>query len=86
MESESSSKYNSYYYISLVCAVWFLVCSPLWTYAACFVFSFPFGLLSLLFWFIGKRKDDQKERYKKIKVMLLMALVIACISILCFTL
>jgi hypothetical protein len=84
MEPVNTPKYNGLYYTALVCAVWFMLTSVLWTYAANFIISFPFGLLSWLLWLWGKGRDAKKQRYKKIGAILLFGVFLAFASLMYF--
>ncbi|MBS1517856.1 MAG: hypothetical protein JSS91_07200 [Bacteroidetes bacterium] len=79
----SKLKSNIFFYLSVILAVWFLLTAWLWTYYINLFFSLPFGLLSLLFWYLGKKVDERKSRYK-ITLLILMNGVIFSIAALMF--
>lgn len=80
----NSSKANTYYYISLVCAAWFLITSWLWTYLANVIISFPFGLIALYLWHKGTQIDANKTRLKFTKYILIAGAVISIVALLGF--
>ena len=78
------TKYNLIFYSALVSAIWFMLTSALWTLLMNLVISFPFGLLSLLLWYSGKRMDDRKKRYNTILIILLIGVLVSAASLVYF--
>ena len=73
-------KGDFFFYLSLVCAIWFALTSGLWTYFANVVLSLPFGIISLILWMKGKKTDARKERYRFVPIILIVGLIIAIVS------
>jgi len=71
------NKFNSnlWFAIALICAIWFMLTSWFWTYGMNVIISFPFGLLSYIFWRRGKKNMDQKTRYKVVGIILLFGVL-----------
>ncbi|HRI79116.1 MAG TPA: hypothetical protein PLR06_06215 [Cyclobacteriaceae bacterium] len=66
-------KKTSFYNIAaLICAIWFLLTSWLWTYGMNLFISYPVGLLGLFFWNKDKQTDPE-SRLSRISFMLLLA-------------
>jgi hypothetical protein len=84
MNPEKTTRHNVFYYIALVSSIWFLVSCPVWTYLANVYISFPFGLLSLWILNYGKSRDERKERYKIIYVILVIGSIVALGSLVYF--
>jgi hypothetical protein len=77
------SRKNIYFYLSLAFAIWFLITSPLWTYAMNVVISFPFGIISFLLW----KKSSSipgEQRYRIIPKILIAGVAVSVLSLLGF--
>jgi len=74
-------KEDLFFYLSLVCAIWFALTSGLWTYFANVVLSLPFGILSLILWIVGRERDSMKARYRFVPIILTVGLIIAIVSL-----
>ncbi|HMQ69607.1 MAG TPA: hypothetical protein PKA90_11915 [Ignavibacteria bacterium] len=77
-------KFNIYFYTSVILAVWFALTSWGWFYYANLFYSFPFGLLSLLFRYLGKKSDPNKKRYKVPVIILMTGAVSSILALLFF--
>ncbi|MEZ4691388.1 MAG: hypothetical protein R3A12_15010 [Ignavibacteria bacterium] len=77
-------KFNIFFYTSVVLAVWFALTSWAWFYYANLFYSLPFGLLSLLFWHLGKKNDTNKNRYKVPVIILIIGAVSSMLTLLFF--
>ncbi len=42
---------------SLLCGIWFLLTSWLWTYLMNLVISLPFGIIGMILWYKGMKAD-----------------------------
>ena len=77
-------KYNILYFCALLCAVWFLLTSWVWTYYSNLFLSLPFGLLSLILWNAGRQKDENKARYRSLIFILAAGVVASLVSLAVF--
>lgn len=77
-------KYNIYFFTSVILAVWFALTSWAWFYYVNLFYSLPFGILSLLFWYLGKKGDTNPGRYKVSKVILMIGIISAVLTLLLF--
>ena len=75
------SKSNVYFYIALVCAIWFMVFSSSWMYWMCLVIAYPAGIVSYILWHIGRKQDERIQRYKIIMIILIVGLVLSIAAI-----
>jgi len=75
-------KPNTYYYLALLCTIWFLLTSWLWTYWLNLLFSFPFAILS--WYFLNKSKEKTSTEHKTIMVLLVLGILSAIVSLLFF--
>lgn len=64
--------------LGLICALWFAAFSWFWLFLLNIVFVFPFGLLSLVFWFLIRR--EKRKRNKLIPILFILGLASAAIS------
>ncbi|CAN5875332.1 hypothetical protein BH11BAC7_BH11BAC7_11840 [soil metagenome] len=76
---------NIYFYVALICAIWFLLTSWFWVYYANVFISFPFGLLSLILWYKGK-KIGKEKRFNFVAVLLISGVALSLISLVCLLL
>jgi hypothetical protein len=74
-------KFNIYFYSSVILAVWFALTSWVWVYYANLIYSLPFGLLSILFLYIGKKGDTDSGRYKVPAIILTIGAVISIVTL-----
>lgn len=72
---ENSPKANVYFYVSLLCAVWFMLTSWYWLYGMNLLFSFPVGLLSLFLWYQGKKREGATSRFRIVPAILVGGVV-----------
>lgn len=77
MNKKEQARHDILYWLSLILAAWFFSTCWAWTYMANMVISFPFGVLSALFWFIGRRNDPNRKRYKIIVWIWIAAIVLS---------
>lgn len=68
-------KTNLLYYTALCCAIWFVLTCSMWTYFANLVISYPIGVLSFVFYTIGKKTDSNQRRYRVIKWLLIGGII-----------
>ncbi|MFZ1806586.1 MAG: hypothetical protein WAU36_05165 [Cyclobacteriaceae bacterium] len=54
---------------SLICGIWFLVTSWFWAWLINVIFSFPIGLLGVIFLYFGRKYDDN-NRLNKISIII----------------
>lgn len=83
-EEVEGSKASLYFYSALICSIWFLLTSFLWSYYVNLVFSFPVGFLGLVLWNNGRKKEVSGKRFKIIPVLLILGLLSALISLIIF--
>ncbi len=69
--------------IAIITATWFALTGIVWTYYACLVIAYPFGLASFLIW--RSIKKDGKSRNRFIPIILIIGLVLS-ISVLVYLL
>jgi len=75
----SEAKATTYYVISLLCGVWFLLTGWMWTYLACLFIAYPVGLIGLVLWYQG-RKTHPNSILSKISISFLIFGLIASIA------
>ncbi|MFZ1321599.1 MAG: hypothetical protein WAT71_08600 [Ignavibacteria bacterium] len=71
------SKNNIFYITSFIFAIWFALTGFAWVYYVNIIFSLPFGIMSLVLWYFGKRSDPNKNRYKYIIYILSIGVIIS---------
>jgi len=74
-------KLNIYFYTSVILAIWFALTSWVWVYYANLMYSLPFGLLSILFLYLGKKGDTNSGRYKVPAVILTIGAAISIVTL-----
>lgn len=53
-----------YFVTSLLLAIWFSYIGMAWVYGIALFLAYPAALLSLLLWYLGKKRDTRKKRYR----------------------
>ena len=79
----NASKTTILFWIGIVTAIWFAWTGMVWTYYACLIIAYPFGLTSFVIW--RKIKRDGKSRNKFIPGILIVGLTLS-ISVLTYLL
>lgn len=64
-----------FFYLGLLCAVWFALMGFVWTYNAALVIAYPVGLLSLVLWWMIRR--EARKRTKAIPIVLGIGLTLS---------
>jgi hypothetical protein len=65
------------FYTALLTAVYFAITASAWRFLMNLVISLPVGLISFLFWTIGKNRDVKKKRYKVIPVIWIVGILVS---------
>jgi hypothetical protein len=68
-----------YFFFSFIFAIWFILTCWIWGYMMALFFSYPFLLVSLLFWDLGRRKEPNSKRFRLIKKMLIFGVIFSII-------
>ncbi|RZJ31135.1 MAG: hypothetical protein EOO48_02950 [Flavobacterium sp.] len=71
------------FWTAIATAVWFAWTGMVWTYCACLIIGYPFGLISYLLW--KKIKADNNPRNRFIPKILIIGLILS-ISVLTYLL
>lgn len=50
--------------ISILCGIWFLLTSWFWVYLFCLFFSYPVGLIGMVLWWRGQKRDPKNKWLK----------------------
>lgn len=74
-------KANQYFYIALVAAIWFMLTGWLWAYLANLFVAYPFGVLSAILWYKGRKIEGNSKRYKVVAVILGLGLAASMITL-----
>lgn len=69
-----------YTWVAMVCAIWFALTSWFWVWLINIFFSYPFGLLALLLWFVGKKYNAGNKLNKKVAILLIAGWLISLVS------
>lgn len=69
------NKTDILFWIGIITAIWFALTGMLWTYFACLIIAYPFGLTSFLIW--QRIKSDGKTRNKYIPGILVVGLTLS---------
>lgn len=80
------TKGDVFYYPAMLLAIWFALSAGAWSYAANLIISFPFGVLSVILWAIGRNVDVNKPRYKRIPIIWAVGVLISTLTLLYFIL
>jgi hypothetical protein len=73
---------NIYFYVALICAIWFVLTSWFWVYYANVFISFPVGLISLVTWYKG-RKIGNEKRFNLVGILLISGAALSIIALIC---
>ncbi|HMY22277.1 MAG TPA: hypothetical protein PKK18_12250 [Chitinophagales bacterium] len=79
---EKQNIQHLYFYLAVLCALWFASTSWIWTYLFALFISYPIGLLAFIFWYRGSNIDENKNRYNLPKYILIFGLLSSIISFL----
>ena len=77
-------KHDPIFWFALLFAAWFALTSWYWAWLANVYLSFPIGLLGLLLWFLGRRYDPRKERYKIVGWLLAVGVLATVVTFFIF--
>jgi hypothetical protein len=73
---------NIYFYIAMICAVWFVLTSWCWVYYANVFLSFPVGIIGLVVMYKGKKIADEK-RFNFVGILLISGAALSIIALAC---
>jgi hypothetical protein len=82
MKNSPIHKNGILFWIGIITAIWFLWSGMVWTYAACLVIGYPFGLISLFIW-LRIRKNGEK-RNQIIPLILLLGFLLSLLVLIYF--
>jgi hypothetical protein len=60
-----------YTWVALICAIWFALTSWFWAWLINIIFSYPFGVLALILWFVGRRKNPGNKLNRIVLILLI---------------
>lgn len=66
--------------VAMLSALWFTASAYIWVYFFAIIFSYPFGLISLLLWYNLRKEQDSRAKY--ILLLLIIGFVISMSAIL----
>lgn len=70
-------KENIWFYISLACAIWFLLTGSVWVYLMNLVVSLPIGIISYVMMNKVKAMEGRTKRVRLIEIILIIAVLIS---------
>lgn len=72
--------------ISLLFAIWFALTGIIWIYWGALYIAYPFGLTSFFLFQWGRKIDVKQNRYRLIKKVLTLGLIVSLVVLICILL
>jgi hypothetical protein len=69
------TKNDIFFYIGIICAIWFAWAGMVWTYWAALYIAYPIGIISFIFW--RAVKNENRKRTKAIPITLTIGLILS---------
>ncbi|HEY8399659.1 MAG TPA: hypothetical protein VIK89_00280 [Cytophagaceae bacterium] len=71
------NKNDLFFFVSLILALWFALTAGAWFFWLNLFVSFPAGILSFILYKQGIKDDTRKNRYKIIKVIWVIGIIVS---------
>lgn len=73
-----------YTWVALVLAVWFALTSWMWFWLFNLIFSYPFGLVALALWWLGRKQNATNKINRAVFWILMAGWISSILAILMF--